>query len=340
MSLEILKKEIKEGMLRSVYLLFGPEEYLINLYMKEFEKAIVTPTFKEFNHHVLEGRDAADRLIGLCETIPVMSNKKLVVAKETGLFAEAETKNKKDKSHAGLGGMLMEYLREKPKEAHLIFIEREVNKKSRMFKAVEELGMCVEFAYQKEQDLARWAMGMFHTHDVRISKGDAEYLVNSCPPDMTGIINEVNKLIDYAGSDNIIKHEDIDDICIKTLQSKVFDMIDAITRKDSAKAYELLDDMLVLKEPIQKISVLVARNFKNLLYIKEMRAKGYSPERISKETGMQNFVVNKYIRHSGAFSLEQLKNAVKDCLEIDVRVKTGRADPRLALETFISKYAQ
>ena len=339
MSLEILKKEIKEGMLRPVYLLFGPEEYLTNYYLKEFNTLVVTPELRNFNYQVLEGKNCVDKVIAACETLPMMSDRKLVIVKETGLFA-SEAKNKKDKSDSSFQNDIIEYLEKKPKEACLIFVEIEANKKSKMYKSVEERGLCVEMAYQGEQKLTMWVIRMFNTYEIEISKNEAEYLINSCSPGMTDVLNEVNKLIDYMGKGTIVKRKDIDTVCAKTLQAKIFEMIDAITRKDPAKAYELLDDMLVLKEPIQKISVLVARHFKNLLYVKQMRVKGYTPEKIAKETGMQSFAVNKYIRHSGAFKLEELKEAMKECFEMDAKVKTGRINPRLALETFISTYAK
>ena len=339
MSLDVLRRELKEGSLREVYLLFGAEEYLIDKYLKEIEAVGVEPAFKDFNLNKIEGRDSAEKIIQMCDTAPMMSDKKLVIAKDTGLFG-ADSKNKKEKADASNNDSFIEYLDNKPKEACLVFVEKEVNKSSKLYKAVDRLGMCTEIGFQGEQDLVKWVVNRLNVYDIKINKSDAEYLINICPPDMTSIMNEISKLVDYVGNGKIVRQTDIDEVCIKQLQNKVFDMIDAITKKEPLKAYSLLEDMLILKEPIQKISVLIARHFKNLLYVKEMRTNGSSAERIADQTGMKVFAVNKYIKHSGAFSVEKLKNAARDCLDIDVKVKTGRIDAKIALETFIAKYSK
>lgn len=338
MSMEVLKNDIKKGALNAVYLFFGPEEYLIGYYLKELERMLVDPMFKSFNYCVLEGKEHTMSIINICDTLPVMSEKKLIVIRESGLFG-SESKGKKGKHDSDEIDALIGYLANVPKGIHLVFVEQNVNKRSKMYNAVKDRGVCVEFKHPQEEELVKWITKVLNSERVRIGKSEAIYLANLCNPGMIEVLNEVRKLIDYVGQDKEVTKEHIDSICIKSLQSKVFDMIDSITLRKPEKAYELLNDMIILKEPLQKINVLVARHFKLLYYVKQMKTKGLAAEKIAGYLNVQPFIAGKYVRQSGNYTSEKLKQAIRSSLEMDIRIKTGKADPRIALETLIAEYS-
>ena len=339
MSLEILKNDIKEGTLHQVYLLYGPEIYLINYYLKEFYSKLVNPNFESFNYTVLEGKESINSILANCETLPMMDDKKLIIIKDTGLF-NANSKSKNEKQSNKLQNDIAEYLKNKlPMGVYVIFVEQEISKSNIIFKEITKQGLVVEFSYQGVDELIKWVVKILSSYNIRIGKKEASYLLNLCNPSMTDILNEVIKLVDYVESNDSVKIEHIEEVCIKSLQGKVFEMIDAITQKNPSKAYKLLHDMLILKEPLQKISVLVARHFRLMFFIKKMRLKGYLTETIAKHLGIQTFIVNKYIKQCEKYKEEILEQAIKDCLDMDVRLKVGRIDPRIALETLIAKYS-
>lgn len=337
MSLDILKENIKKGMLSKVYLFWGPEDYLIRYYLGEIESRIVSPEFKNLNYVVFKGREPIKDIISTCETSPMMSGGRMVVVKNSELFSDSGAKKGKDAAQEA--DKIFDYLKDIPEGVCLAFVEDKINKKSTGCKAVEKNGVCVEFGYQKPPELIRWVAKAFSSYNVRIRKEEAEYLVNICEPGMDDILNEIKKLVDYVGECNEVTKPDIDSLCIKSVQSKVFDMIDSITNGNPSKAYNLLNDMIYLKEPIQKISVLVARHFKIMFFVKQMSLKGYKQEKIASELSLNPYIAGKYIKQAGRYGTEILRAALNECLEIDRRTKTGRTDPRTALEAFIAKYS-
>lgn len=338
MSIEILKHDIKKGTLKQVYLFFGPEVYLKNHYLKQLEALLVSSDFRDFNYTILEGREGTKNVIDTCETVPVMSDKKMAVIRESGMFhPEGKTKNKK--SGEDSRDALIEYLSKLPPWVYIVFAEDDIDKRSRMYKAVKDKGVCVEFDYQKPEELTKWVIRIFNSYRIRIGKAEAAYLVSLCSPGMIDILNEINKLVGYIGEGSEINTEDIENICTKSLQNKIFDMIDAITQKKPERAYKLLDDMLMLKEPIQRISILISRHFKLMFYIKEMNTKGCSEVEVGEHVQLQPYIVGKYLKQCQKYSIQSLREALEDCLDMDCRVKTGRIEPRTAIETLIAKYA-
>lgn len=261
----------------------------------------------------------------------------MVVVTESEIFSESNSK--KGKGNSKEIQRICDYLNGIPDGVCLVFIESAANKSNILFKSVEKNGLCVQFDYQKMPELVRWAARVFLSYNIKIGKEEAEYLIGICDPGMNDIMNEILKLVDLVGKGGCITRADIDALCIKSVQSKVFVMIDSITNGNPAKAYNLLNDMLYLKEPIQKVSVLVARQFRIMFFVKQMVLNGYKSERIAKEINLNPYIVSKYIKQSAKYEIEVLRNAFNECLKIDRRTKTGRIDSRIALETFITKYS-
>jgi len=337
MSLDKLKDNLKKGILDKVYLFWGSEDYLIRHYLAEIEAQIISAEFKSLNYVVLKGKDAIKEIISTCETAPMMSNDRLIIIKESEMFSDSGAKKGKDNTQEVT--RVCNYLSDIPDGVHLAFVESQVNKKSLAYKAVEKNGICIEFEYQKMPELIRWAANIFGSYNIKIGKEEAEYLISIGNPGMNDIMNEIRKLIDLVGEGNHVSKADIDALCIKSVQNKVFDMIDSITNGNPKNAYNLLNDMLYLKEPIQKVSVLVARHFKIIFFVKQMLQKGYRAEKIAEEMKLHPYIASKYIKQAGRYQIEVLRNALNECLEIDRGTKTGRIDPRIALEAFISKYS-
>ncbi len=339
MSLELLKTNLKKGILHRAYLFYGPEHYLKNHYLKKLQSMVVNPDFQSFNLTILEGKDCSGSIIDSCETLPVMGESKLVIVKESGLFGNAGKSAAKDSTGAKIQDIINQYLSKLPEYIYIVFVETDISKKSKLFNKVRDIGACVEFGYQEEGLLIKWVIKLLDSYKVKIDKPDVRYLLTICGLDMTTISNEAMKLADLVRMNGTVEKIHIDSVCTKTLQGRVFEMIDAVTQKGSARAYQLLNDMLSLREPVQKISVLIARHFRLLFYVKGMEVKGYSAEKMARYIGVQPFIVSKYVKQSRKYSQAQLREAVRECMEMDCRLKSGRIDPRIAIETFIGKYA-
>ena len=130
------------------------------------------------------------------------------------------------------------------------------------------------------------------------------------------------------------------DICTVTTESRVFDMIRALAEKRQKEALDLYYDLLSLKEPPMRILFLIARQFNQMLQLKDLRDQGLDSATIASRAGVAPFIAKRSLAQAERFEKEELRQAVEDCVSSEEAVKTGRLGDRLAVEMLIVKYSQ
>lgn len=324
--MKTIDNDIKMGQLKNVYLLYGTEDYLKRQYRDKLKHALVEPD-DTMNFSAYEGKDINPKeLIDLSETLPFFKEKRMILVENSGFF-----KNSCDD--------LAEYMSQVPESTCFVFVEEEVDKRSKLFKAASRAGSAVEFETPKEDMLIRWILGRIQRKGKKITQSVMQLFLSKTGSDMENIDKELEKLICYTLDKTEISAADVEAICTGQTENKIFEMIDAISAKNQKKALDLYYDLLALKEAPMRILFLIARQFQNLLLIKSMSAKGYPAVSIAKTAGMPSFAVQKNLRQAGAFKINQLKEAIEDCGQAEEDVKTGRMADQLAVELLIVKYS-
>lgn len=324
--MKTIDNDIKMGQLKNVYLLYGTEDYLKRQYRDKLKHALVEPD-DTMNFSAYEGKDINPKeLIDLSETLPFFKEKRMILVENSGFF-----KNSCDD--------LAEYMSQVPESTCFVFVEEEVDKRSKLFKAASRAGSVVEFETPKEDMLIRWILGRIQREGKKITQSVMQLFLSKTGSDMENIDKELEKLVCYTLDKTEISAADVEAICTGQTENKIFEMIDAISAKNQKKALDLYYDLLALKEAPMRILFLIARQFQNLLLIKSMSAKGYPAVSIAKTAGMPSFAVQKNLRQAGAFKINQLKEAIEDCGQAEEDVKTGRMADQLAVELLIVKYS-
>jgi len=329
LSIDILKKQLKEGNFSNIYVFFGEEEFLKEYYFQQLKSKIVEEALKDFNYTVFEGKGNDMQLVqNTIEAFPVMSEHKMVVIKDSGILKSPKAEEKE---------FWKRVLSDVPPYVCLVFLEKEVDQRSKLFGMLKKQGVVVDFKYLKAADLVSWVNRAFMKYGKKINNEDIIYLLENCDVGMTVIKNEIDKVVHYCGSREIVTRSDIDAVISRSTESKVFDMIDAIMEKNNQYAFQLLNDMMILKEPVPKILTLLSRHFSNVLRTKLLLNQGIPAAGIASEMDIKPFVAKKYVNHAKHFSVEYLHNMLNECLAIDTEIKTGKADGWIALEMLIAK---
>ena len=321
-----IQEDIKSGNFKSAYLLCGEEAYLKVQYKNKLLKAL-NPDDDTMNFNHYEGRnvDVKD-LIDLCETMPFFADRRVVLLEDTGFF-----KNKCDE--------LADYMKELPDYLCLVFVEDEVDKRSKMYKAVKSCGRIGEFARQDEKTLMQWAAGILKREGKNITQRDMELLLTMTGIDMGNLRMELEKLITYTGDRNVVTRADIQEVCTTQTQNKIFDMVRAVTEKNQKRALDLYYDLLTLKEPPMRILFLLAKQFRQLLLVKEYTEEGVAQPEMASRLGVPSFVVRNIASCARSYRISELRQAVTDFVDAEEAVKTGRLQDVLSVELLIVKYS-
>ena len=324
-----LAKELLEGKLEhNCYLFFGEERYLIDLYEGKMRKYLEAGGDASMNMDTFWGKaDVAD-IFDAVETMPFLSEYRLVIVKGSGLFASGR---KNDSAYTA------QRLLDISQTGIIVFVEENVDKRSAVYKAVTRVGRAIEFVRPPESELAAWIMREFKINEIIIDKASAVYLSRIASSGMEQIHQEIKKLSAYCADKKTVTMQDVDDICTKSLELKVFGLVDALAGKNADKALEIFENLMEVKESPIRVLSLIARQFRLILQCSQMRNK--APRDIAAAIGVQPFVVQECIKQGANFERETLIQAMKDCLEADIKIKTGQLADTLALESIIVKYA-
>ncbi len=321
-----IQADIKSGNFKQAYLLYGDEAYLKQQYKHNLVKALNPDgDTMNFNHYEGKGVDVK-QLIDLCETMPFFADRRVILLEDTGFF-----KNKSEE--------LADYMKELPDYLCMVFVESEVDKRNRMYKAVKACGTIAEFARQDEKTLMRWAAGILGKAGKKITQRDMELLLTKTGTDMGNLRMELEKLICYTEGRDVVTAEDIEEICTTQTTNRIFDMVRAVTEKNQKRALGLYYDLLTLKEPPMRILFLLAKQYRQLLQVKQFAEAGLAQQEMASKLGVPSFAVRNIASCARAYTISELEQAIKDFVDAEESVKTGRLEDKLSVELLIIKYS-
>lgn len=321
-----LNEDLKTGQFSRVYLLYGDESYLKKQYKDKLRNAMISPD-DTMNFAYYEGKGInVKEIIDLAETLPFFAERRLIIMEDTGFFKNATPE-------------LADYLKEMPESTAMIFVESEVDKRGKLYKAVQSKGRAIELGRQDESTLLRWIAGTVKREGKQISEATIRHFLMKVGTDMENIQKELEKLFCYTLEQNAITIEDVETICTTQITNQIFDMVNAVADKKQRKALDHYYDLIALKEPPMRILFLLARQFKLLLEVKVLDKQGFVRKDIASKTGLHPFVVGKYQEQAKSFSQKELRAILEESVDIEEAVKTGRLTDTLGVELFIMKYS-
>ena len=336
----------------AIYLMYGEETYLLENQVKRIKK--------EFGEQVLGinyiqiDETNVDTLISNLETPAFGFPKKLIIAKNTGLFKKEKKsaskpkqtkaegkKSKTENANIPIQEKIANYIEANQKElletVDLIFIEQEIEKNS-LYQVIEKIGTVKEFALLKLPELIANLKKICSAYKVSIDEASAKYLVECSGTNMQDLINEIRKLIEYKGEGGNITKEDIDKLCIKQIQAIIFDLTDNLGKKDIKSALDVLNGLVLNKEPVQKILVTLYNHFKKLYIIKIAEEYHKDVATAMNLKPNQMFLVTKYKTQSKYFEKQELRNILEELVNLDANYKVGLIDLSIGLEAILCRY--
>lgn len=330
----------------AIYLFYGEETYLLETRVKkirkEYQQLILGINFIQIDD------TNAEELIADLETPAFGFDKKLIIAKNTGLFkkekktTKSDSKKKKvDDTKLPLNEKIAKYIQESSEElkdtVDLVFVEQEVDKNS-LYQAIEKVGEVKEFALLKLPDLIVNIKKIAVAYKVNIDDATAKYLVECCGTSMQDLINELRKLIEYKGENSNITKQDIDLLCTKQIQAVIFDLTDNLGKKETSKALEVYNGLISNKEPIQKILITLYNHFKKLYIIKIAEKYNEDVATAMNLKPNQLFLVSKYKTQARYFETQELREVLEALIDLDANYKIGLISLEIGLEAILCRY--
>ena len=326
---------LKAGTVHNVYLFYGPEAYIRKSAMTALEKKVLMPGLESMNRTVMSA-PSAQAIIENCETLPMMSDYRLIIVQDCALLAPGKAKDETQDSE-----MLLTYLSRVPETTCLVFDAGEaIDKRKKLSKALLALPGAVSFDALDDVQLARWIGQQLRPMGKKMDRSACEALAFTSGRDLTMLRGELDKLAAYVGERDAITAEDIDKIATHTAECTVFAMVDALSAGKVKEAFELLGVLLSTGEQRIGILAMITRHYRQMMHLCAMQQDRVQQGQIAKTLGVPPFALTRLSKQVGRRSYESLKGCVEQCVQADYDIKRGAMREDAALDKLMLMLAK
>lgn len=331
-----LKKQIEQSSFAGLYFLFGEEKYLVSHYMKRLAEKASGRQFTDFNFQKFDGGETgADRIAEAAQSLPFFAERKCVLVSDLNADSMKAAETEKWK----------ELITSLPETTVLIVALPNLEadeKKGKNWKKLIDLmksnGNVVRFGRRTDAQLQKLLCSGAQKRGCVLSSRNADRLVACCGSDLTTLLSELEKLCSYAGHGEITAQL-IDEIAVKNLEARVFDLSKAVLSGSGDRAYSILNLLLEQGEEPVAILAVLSSAYLDLYRVRASVQSGLSATEPAKyfDYARKEFRLRNAERDAGRYPDGMFRGSLKELLAADLALKSSRGDRRIVLEKLIAR---
>ncbi|HSY00849.1 MAG TPA: DNA polymerase III subunit delta [Acidobacteriaceae bacterium] len=346
--------EVKENRLRPGYVLVGDDVFLFDRCRKAVLQALVPPDLRDF---CLSDLDLAE--INIFEALDRAQTPSLMAPFQVLFIRNLKnlyTRGAKKEEFAALSS----YFRSPNPQALLIFVadhiripsdprRMDMQDKDRYDRIRETLGdACgiIDLARVDEADALKWIAAEAKRRDVQFEQDAARELADALGADMMLIASELEKLVLYVGPKKHVTLGDVETMVLAAKQRSLYELTDAISAKDRARALSLLHGLLNASDGGEDSAIghlyMLARTFRQMLVILEKNVRDSRAiwQALWQGFRMPPFAAEDVIRQARRYkSRRELTRALRLIARADMELRSQPPDKRLVLERLVLELA-
>lgn len=297
--MKTLKNRLKTGV-KNCYLLEGDDLYLFDKGISMIKKACEL-MLEEFNLNVFDDENFSMKaVLDTCEVMPMGSDKKVVILKNITKVTESDKK-------------LLESYLSSPVESTCLIIS-DFDGKFASLKTKCEFVDCKRM----DRNLATAVIvAEMSKRGKQISGEAVATLLDYCNGYLTGVMNELDKLINFDAHDPLVTKKVVESVVTKTMEFTVFELTEALGKKNSDKALELV---ALMEKDVSTLS-LITNHFRRLFFI---AISEMDNSELASLLGVKEFAIIKVREQIKNFSKMQLKKIYALLEKVDYFIKSGQ----------------
>ena len=306
--------DLSKNKLAKLYLLFGEEEYLVRFYANAIEEAAKKSQDEPLYKDVFEGNKPVGEIILAANSVPFFPGKRLLLIIDSKLFAAGRKAD---------SDMMADFLPSISDDTIIVFMESDVDRRLKLFKKAAEIGNVINNEQQTPAALSKWLTRLAKQKGVGLSQPLANQIISTCGTGMTNLYFEMEKLISYASSTKTITAEDITEIAIPSLEARIFSLTKAVGVGDAREALGHYGNLIKQKESPIMILTMIIRQLRLILLCKLGLEKKIPRAKLAGDIKVRDFVISEVSAHGKRFTKDKLMALLQDCLDTDVKIKSG-----------------
>lgn len=330
-----------------LHILLGQDDFSLRQSLEEIKRGIGDQALLAANTTTLDGQQVTlDQLRTVCETVPFLAERRLVIV--TGLLERFEPKSKssRQKKITPLANQqneyksLAAYISKIPDSTVLVLIDGKIASNNPLLRQLSAKTKVKSFPLLRDTELRQWIQRQVTEEGGSISSPAVSLLAKLVGSNLWIIANEINKLVLFT-SGRRIEEEDIKMVVSHAQEANVFAMVDAILEFKAGVAEQLLQQLLQRGAAPAYLLVMLSRQVRMIVRVKELRNQGEPKIEIQNKLGLTSeFTLRKTLEQADKYSLERIKKVYHKLLEADLSIKTGKYGGELALNILIAELCQ
>jgi len=327
-----------------LYILWGEDDFSLTKSLEEIKRGIGDQALLSANTTTLDDKQVTlDQLRTVCETVPFLAEKRLVIIQ--GLLGrfEPQGKSRRRKKIApqterkGEYKSFAAYLSNIPDSTVLVLIDGRIKSNNPLFKELSAKAEVRSFPLLRENRLRQWIERQVDEQGTSMSPQAVDFLAKLVGGNLWIMANEISKLALFT-SGRRIDVEDVKAIVSYAQETNVFAMVDAILDFKAGVAEQLLEQLLQRGASPAYLLVMLSRQARMIVQTKELRRQRKSEVEIQNRLGLTSgFALRKTLEQAQRYPLERLKEVYHKLLEADLSIKTGKYEGGLALNLLIAE---
>ena len=320
------QQSIKSNRFAPIYLFHGEEDFLIDEGVQLIISKSLDEGTKGFNLDVVYGSKAdAKDVVGHASSFPMMSPRRVVVVKEFEKLATTESAKE----------IVSAYINKPLESTVLVLVSLDPDFRRKPFTDLKKRAELVECKPLYDNLVPGWIADRIRQQG-REANAEACQLIHSFVGNsLRSLQNEIDKVFVFIGDRKKVTVEDITAVVGATKGYTIFELQNAIGRRDSKEAIKILERMLEAGQSPQLIVVMLTRFFTQLWKLSDARARKMSEQEIAREIGVPFYFVKQYVEFRTNFGTDQIEQNFKSLLDADTVLKSTSRNPHLVLDLLI-----
>jgi DNA polymerase III subunit delta len=321
-----------------VYLIYGPEDYLVEEEVQTLLNRCLPPKERDLNFHVFGGEeDRIREAAQTARTVPMFSRYRFVLLNAADRVDEEEAE------------MLMEYIRNPSPTTCLVLRGLSLGPWKGFRSEIEKTGKVIEFGRLKSRSLTVWMRKRMGEKGKALSEEAVNYLVEVIGDDLQNMESVLERISLGIGEKRTVELSDVEGIISEVRSNTIFDLTEAIGRQDLEKALTVLEKAMLSKvilfkkdeqnskmdDPVPLLLSMMARQYRQIWRVKELSSKGQGLPDIAKSLRTSPWNIEKLLTQAKRFSLQSLRQGILKCHRTDLAVKRGRGPKDLLMEKLV-----
>lgn len=320
-----LQKEIKSKKFPSVICLAGVDSFGIDTTLKLIEKYSSSFLASEFDKEVYYGSEKnLDEVLSAASSFPFGDGKKLIIYKE---FEKIKDKKK-----------LTAYVKSPSETTVLVLIHNgdPTSYETDPFKSLNLNNYLFQSKELKGAALVDWLTSLAQDKGKRFPRENVQYMIDTVGEDRTMLEMQLDKILTYTGENQEITFEAVKSLAANTKEYSIFDLQNAIGKRDKQNAFKILNNMLDKgSEPIMIIAMLT-KYFAGLSQVRELDELKLPLPAIAGIIGTHPYYYKDYQSAAKIYNDLKLRKAAKVLLETDVKLKSTSTDEKTLLTVMLA----